>query len=112
METLISSFTFSQVSTIEIYVCLLEHLKTYLTQSTQSHHYGMSQTTDEEPTQNNEPFIPNEEVGKDSEDDQEEVCFKDLFGTSDDDDNGDLINTPIVAVRAQPINLYNPPVHM
>ncbi|KAI5409504.1 hypothetical protein KIW84_055074 [Lathyrus oleraceus] len=71
--------TFSQLSTIEIYVRLFEHLETYPTQSIQSHQYGMSQTTDDEPTQNNEPFIPNEEVGGDSEDDQEEVRFEDLF---------------------------------
>ncbi|KAI5387785.1 hypothetical protein KIW84_073762 [Lathyrus oleraceus] len=100
------------LSTIEIYVRLLEHFETYLTQSTQSHKYGMSQTTDDKPTQNSEPFIPNEDFGKDSEEDLEEVLFKDLFGTIDDDGNEDLIDTPTEAVRAQLINLYNPPVHM
>ncbi|XP_050876622.1 uncharacterized protein LOC127080336 [Lathyrus oleraceus] len=68
----------------------------------------MSQTTDDEPNQNNEPFIPNEEVGEDSEDDQEEVRFEDLFGASDDDGNEDLIDTPTVAVRAEPINFFTP----
>ncbi|KAI5391678.1 hypothetical protein KIW84_076472 [Lathyrus oleraceus] len=57
--------TFSQLSAIEIYVRLLEHLETYLAQSIQLHQYGMSQTTDDEPTQTNKPFIPNEEVDKD-----------------------------------------------
>ncbi|XP_050897852.1 uncharacterized protein LOC127104729 [Lathyrus oleraceus] len=83
--------TFSQLSAIEIYVRLLEHLETYLAQSIQLHQYGMSQTTDDEPTQTNKPFIPNEER-----------C----------DGNENLIDTPTVAVRAQPISLYNPPGHM
>ncbi|XP_050890126.1 uncharacterized protein LOC127095488 [Lathyrus oleraceus] len=104
--------TFSQLPTTEIYVRLLENLETYPTQSIQSHQYRMSQTTDEEPTQNNEPFIQNEEVGEDSEDDQEEVQFEDLFCASDDDGNEDLIDTPTVAIRAQLISLYNSHVHM
>ncbi|KAI5429377.1 hypothetical protein KIW84_034111 [Lathyrus oleraceus] len=103
--------TFSQLPTIEIYVRLLQNLEPYPTQSIQSHQYGMSQTIDEEPTQNNEPFIPNEEVGDNSEDDQEEVRFEDLFGASNDDGNEDIIDTSAVALRAQPISLYNPPVH-
>ncbi|XP_050887871.1 uncharacterized protein LOC127093016 [Lathyrus oleraceus] len=72
----------------------------------------MSQAIEKEPTQNNESFIPNEEVGDNSEDDQEEVRFEDLFGVSDDDGNEDIFDTPTVALRAQPISLYNPPVHM
>lgn len=104
--------TFSQLPAIEIYVRLPENLKTYPTQSIQSHQYRMSQTIDEEPTQNNEPFIPNEEVGNNREDDQEEVRFEDLFGASDDDGNEDIIDTPTITVRAQPISLYNPPIHM
>ncbi|XP_050875931.1 uncharacterized protein LOC127079592 [Lathyrus oleraceus] len=103
---------FSQLPTIEIYVRLLENLETYPTQSIQSQQYGMSQTIDEEPTQNNEPFIPNEEVSDNSEDDQEDVRFEDLFGVSDDDGNEDIIDTSTVAPRAQPISLYNPHVHM
>ncbi|XP_050883458.1 uncharacterized protein LOC127086708 [Lathyrus oleraceus] len=43
------------------------------------------------------PFIPNEEVDKDNGDDQEEVRFEDLFGTSDDYGNRDLIDTPTLA---------------
>ncbi|XP_050875705.1 uncharacterized protein LOC127079353 [Lathyrus oleraceus] len=113
--------TFSQLPTIEIYVCLVENLEeqptqnenpSYPMQSIQSHQYGRSQAIDEEPTQNNEHFIPNEEVGENSEDDQEEVRFEDLFGVSDDDGNEDIFDTPTVALRVQPISLYNPPVHM
>ncbi|XP_050909859.1 uncharacterized protein LOC127123699 [Lathyrus oleraceus] len=121
----------SQLPTIEIYVRLVENLEEqpshnenleeqpthnenlcYPTQSVQSHEYGMSQAIDEEPTQNKEPFIPNEEVGDNSEDDLEEVRFEDLFGVSDDDGNEYIFDTPTVALRAQPISLYNPPVHM
>ncbi|KAI5430672.1 hypothetical protein KIW84_035039 [Lathyrus oleraceus] len=72
----------------------------------------MSQTIDEEPTQNKEPFILNEEVCDNSEGDQEEVRFEYLFGASGDDGNEDIIDTPTVVVRAQPISLYNPLVHM
>ncbi|XP_050875427.1 uncharacterized protein LOC127079059 [Lathyrus oleraceus] len=123
--------TLSQLPTIEIYVRLVENLEEqpshnenveeqpthnenlcYPTQSVQSHDYRMSQAIDEEPTQNNEPFIPNEEVGENSEDDLEEVRFEDLFGVSDDDGNEDIFDTPTVALRVQPISLYNPPVHM
>lgn len=71
---------------IELYVCILDDVEAYLTQSSQSSQDGMSQTTHEEPTQNNEPFILSEEVDEDSEDDLEEVCFQDIFGTIDDDD--------------------------
>lgn len=67
--------TFAQIPTIEIYVPLLEYVETYLTQYTQSHQYGMSQTTDDEPTQNNEYFISNEKIGEDNEDDIKEVPF-------------------------------------
>ncbi|KAI5403091.1 hypothetical protein KIW84_050615 [Lathyrus oleraceus] len=123
--------TLSQLPTIEIYVRLVENLEeqpshnenleeqpthnenlSYPTQSIQSHKYGMSQAIDEEPTQNNEPFISNEEVGENNEDDLEEVRFEDLFGVSDDDDNEDIFDTPTVALRVQPISLYNPHVHM
>ncbi|KAI5421231.1 hypothetical protein KIW84_044895 [Lathyrus oleraceus] len=116
--------TLSQLPTIEIYVRLVENLEEqpshnedveeqpthnenlgYPTQSVQSRDYGVSQAIDEEPTQNNEPFIPNEEVGENSEDDLEEVRFEDLFGVSDDDGNEDIFNTPTVALRAQPISL-------
>ncbi|XP_050895856.1 uncharacterized protein LOC127102541 [Lathyrus oleraceus] len=123
--------TLSQLPNIEIYVRLVDNLEEqpshneyveeqpthnenhgYPTQFVQSHDYGMSQAIDEEPTQNNEPFIPNEEVGENSKDNLEEVRFEDLFGVSDDDGNEDIFNTPTVVLRAQPISLYNPPAHM
>lgn len=72
----------------------------------------MSQTIDDEPTRNNEPFIPNEEVSEDSEDDLEEVRLEDLFGNKGDDGNKDLTDMPTQAINAQPINLNNPSIHM
>ncbi|KAI5427527.1 hypothetical protein KIW84_032795 [Lathyrus oleraceus] len=123
--------TLSQLPIIEIYVHLVENLEEqpshnenleeqpthnenlcYPTQFVQTYEYGMSQAIDEEPTQNNEPFIPNEEVGENNEDDLEEVRFEDLFGVSDDDGNEDIFDTPTVSLRAQTISLYNPLMHM
>ncbi|XP_050908317.1 uncharacterized protein LOC127121936 [Lathyrus oleraceus] len=117
--------TLSQLPSIEIYVRLVDIPEEqpsdnveeqpshcYPTQFVQSHDYGMSQAIDEEPTQNNEPFIPNEEVGENSEDDLEDIRFEDLFGVSDDDGNEEILDTSAVALRAQPISLYNPPAHM
>ncbi|CAK8565291.1 unnamed protein product [Lathyrus sativus] len=100
---------FGNLHTIELYVRLLDNPETFPTQETQSHCYGYSQTSDDEPKQNNFPFIPNEEVGEASDDDIQEVRMQDIFGDSDDEDNEDMVVTPI---RAQPISLYNPPAHM
>ncbi|CAK8542955.1 unnamed protein product [Lathyrus sativus] len=72
----------------------------------------MSQSTDEELMQNNEPFILNEEVSEYSEDELHEVHLEDLFGSSVDKHNEDLVTMPSQITYAQPINLYNPPVHM
>ncbi|CAK8571549.1 unnamed protein product [Lathyrus sativus] len=100
---------FDNLHTIELYVRLIDNPETFPTQETQSHCYGYSQTSNDEPTQNNLPFIPNEEVGEASDDDIQEAKMQDIFGDSDDEDNEDMDVTPI---RAQPISLYNPPTHM
>ncbi|CAK8543700.1 unnamed protein product [Lathyrus sativus] len=103
---------FGQLPTIELYVRLLDNPETFPTQETQSHWYGMSQTSDDEPTQNNLPFIPNEEVGEASDDDIQEVRMQDIFRDSDDKDNEDIVVASMQLIRAQPISLYNPPAHM
>ncbi|CAK8578221.1 unnamed protein product [Lathyrus sativus] len=106
---------FGQLPTIEVYVRLVQNPETFPTQETQSHWYGMSQTSDDEPTQNNLPFIPNEEVGEPSDDDiLEEIRMQDIFGNSDDEDNEDedIVVPSTQPIRAQPISLYNPPAHM
>ncbi|CAK8578374.1 unnamed protein product [Lathyrus sativus] len=72
----------------------------------------MSQTFDDEPTQNNEPLIPNEEVGEATEDDLEEVRMQDLFGNNDDDVSEDMFDASTQTISVEPINLYNPPLHM
>ncbi|CAK8565127.1 unnamed protein product [Lathyrus sativus] len=69
----------------------------------------MSQTSDDEPTQNNEPFIPNEEVGEASDDDLQEVRMQDIFGNNDDED---IIFASTQLIYTKPISLYNPPAHM
>ncbi|CAK8576734.1 unnamed protein product [Lathyrus sativus] len=101
-------YTMPQLKTIELYVRLED--EAYPTQSSYSHQYGVSQTTDDEITQNNEPFIRNEEVGEYSDDELDDVRFEDLFGDDDDDGHDELMQSEVI--YAQPINLYNPPVHM
>ncbi|CAK8568005.1 unnamed protein product [Lathyrus sativus] len=98
---------FGQLPTIELYIRLLDNTETFPTQETQSHRYRMSQTSDDEPTQNNQPFIPNEELGEASDDDLQEVRMQDIFGNSDDKDDEDIIVTSMQLILAQPISLYN-----
>ncbi|CAK8539710.1 unnamed protein product [Lathyrus sativus] len=95
------------LKTIELYVRLDD--EAYPTQSSYSHQYGVSQTTDEEIMQNNEPFIRDEEVGEYSDDELHDVHFEDLF---DDGDEEDVFPVHSQVINAQPINLYNPPAHM
>ncbi|XP_058774399.1 uncharacterized protein LOC131648681 [Vicia villosa] len=74
------------------------------TQESHSHKYGLSQPTNEEPTQNNEPFIPNEEVDEYNDDEIHEVRHV--------DDNDEYIVMPSQNTNAQPISMYALPAHM
>ena len=97
---------FGQLESIELYVHVVP-VEADQMQESQQHQYGMSQPTDEELTQNNEPFIANEEVGEYSDDELGEIQYEDLFG-DDDDTEVNPSHTPDVP----PMNLYNPAVHM
>lgn len=103
---------FSQSNTIELYLRLQEIEAVYPTQSSRSEHYDVSETIAEDQSQNNEPFIPTEEVGEDTEDELDEVRLEHLFGASDDEDDEDAIDVATQATNVQPIMLYNPPSHM
>ncbi|CAK8542791.1 unnamed protein product [Lathyrus sativus] len=84
-------YTMPQLKTIEIYVRLED--EAYPTQSSYSHQYEVSQINDEEITQNNEPFIRNEEVGEYSDDELDDIHFEDLFGDDDDEGHDELMQS-------------------
>ena len=100
--------TYNLSNVIELYVCLVDNDEgdqvTYLTQTSQSHQYQMTQETILSLTP-----VPDEDVGDDS--DYEEARYVDtqnLFsGESDNSDN----DIPVVH-QHEVLNLYNPLLHM
>ncbi|XP_058787050.1 uncharacterized protein LOC131661500 [Vicia villosa] len=99
--------SFAPLDDMELYVHIVSP-PINQSQESHSHQYGLSQPTDEEPTQNNEPFIPDEQVDEYSEDEIQEVQYEDLFG----DDNDPDIVEPSQPTLARPISMYAPPDHM
>ncbi|KAI5392711.1 hypothetical protein KIW84_060035 [Lathyrus oleraceus] len=110
--------TYNLSDVIELYVCLVDNDEgdqvTYLTQTSQSHQYQMSQETILSLTPVPETIlsltpVPDEDVGDDS--DYEEARYvetQNLFsGESDNSDN----DIPVVH-QDQVQDLYNPPLHM